>query len=228
MIGDFDGRLSGNEASEEGLSFHQKIANHEIVNLIEDLKDNKESLKSLVIRDCNIEDYVLGIVDALKNNSTLEVLTIEGSEISNDVVVALVDAIKDNKTLKHITLSCCEIGDVEAKTLEEFLISQGEDLVLGTLSLTSNRISEEAIKSLRDAWKACGKSSYFLECTAQKARVLEEFIPEEKKLDSYEDVEESLSDLVAPDESQDEIADQEIEPSGDSADSHAGWSCNLL
>jgi len=92
----------------------------------------------------------INLADALKYNTTLESLGLDGSNIGNEGAVALAKALKYNNTLKILELNNCNIDDVGGVALAEVL---KVNKTLEILQLDRNNIGDTGGQALAEALK---------------------------------------------------------------------------
>ncbi|KAG0014464.1 hypothetical protein BGZ82_001746 [Podila clonocystis] len=90
------------------------------------------------------------LAEALKTNSTLTTLDLEGNSIGENRAQALAEALKTNSTLTTLNLSSNAIGENGAQALAEALKTNS---TLTTLDLGFNAIGENGAQALAEALK---------------------------------------------------------------------------
>eukprot|EP01129_Flabellula_baltica_P000769 TRINITY_DN10727_c0_g1_i1.p1 TRINITY_DN10727_c0_g1~~TRINITY_DN10727_c0_g1_i1.p1 ORF type:complete len:344 (-),score=122.95 TRINITY_DN10727_c0_g1_i1:20-1051(-) len=94
-----------------------------------------KKLKELNLGDCYLKaDDSKQVVEALRENETLEILDMTYAEVNDETIMLLVEVLENKPNLKKLELNGNHLKDEGKSALEEFLESVGKADILGTLS----------------------------------------------------------------------------------------------
>ena len=150
-IADVCRRLQQNDPTMTELRLgNKKIGNKETKAIAQALKMNT-MLQRLDLDGNQIsDDGAKALAEALKMNTVLQRLYLNDNQISDDGAKALAEALKMNTVLQWLFLGLNQISDVGAKALAQAL---KKNTMLQQLYLYNNQISDDGAKALAEALK---------------------------------------------------------------------------
>lgn len=115
-----------------------------------DAFSSNNTVKFLCLEGNFNDDDVGKLVSILKNNSSLQELSLRGNQIGDDGAKHLADLLKENKTLKRMLLGNNKIGNKGIELIAEALNATN---ILEDLDLSENLIDDQGIDKLATALK---------------------------------------------------------------------------
>ena len=131
------------------LNLNDNIMTEEAAEDLADVINNNTHLKQLCIANNKLGVSAAVILQALTRTSNLEVLDLDGSNLTGEVVEHLVSVIKNNSCLKQLYLSSNDFKS----SVSAILRALKENSRLNVLNLNDNVMTEEAAEDLADVIK---------------------------------------------------------------------------
>ena len=109
------------------------------------------TLKYLILNGIYFENSEIKLFDFLKNDNSLESLTINETKLSKESIEELAESLKFNNSLKILNLGYCNLGNENLKSLCQFFPFNNSifriDLCMNALTLNGIK---EIYKSLKN------------------------------------------------------------------------------